>query len=871
MPQANWQQTSFLGGQWTQFAQGRFDDPDYPRAMGLCLNSYPIEAGPWTRRPGFRLVCPTRSGAPGRGVAFDYRQNSPYVLEFTDAHIRWVRGYQLAVENNIFSVTTISTGTPAVAQISTATGWAANDQIVFVFGSKASAAAYPTLANRQFRIIPTDTTHFQIFDPVTNLPISGTDINFSVSGVQARRVKDIASPYINGDWANIRAVQNQLNSLLLHTAYQPQLLTATNLGGTNFADFSLAPAVLLDGPYLDPPIFPASPVQPGGTTGAIPLVATDITPINNGQGFLPTDVGRSIRLQSTPGLWNAATVYGVGAIVTSPLDGFAYQTTTSSTISGGSPPPLFPQGWLIAPSQQRWSWGVITGVTNNTTVTVQMKGQDLTNTNLVYAWRLGVYSKTTGWPTCGCFHEGRFWLGGAIPNRWDASVSNQLLNFAPTAPDGSVLGSSGISYTFNSSDVNDIFWMEPSQEGIVCGTQGGEWLIQSTANNLPITAATAQAHRTTKYGCANIEPRRTGLSTAFVHRYQRQLHELLPDAYTGKYFAPNLSQFTKGLTSDGIAEIAYQEELTPIIWMRTNGGNLVGTTYRRLKLSSAQPPEFNGWHRHQLGSGRLVESICVGASGDSTLDALTMVTNDPSTGTRWIEVSTPLFDEGAQVTNAAFVDAHIVPPFGTTVTHDGKTWIRFFGLWQQIGQLVSVFCCGLDCGDFLVGAGGFVDVPYGAANGGFTLRTLQQTTANPSSFSNDNAVDIDAGAMRVPCTIGFTYTSQGQTLRPATAAQTGSATGPGFGKIRRDHKFAMLLASSIGLSVGGSFDRMRPVLYRTAGNIAYGPNQPFDGLFGNQELEDDYTLNGYICWQVTRPWPTTICAVGGFLMTQDKN
>jgi len=248
-----------------------------------------------------------------------------------------------------------------------------------------------------------------------------------------------------------------------------------------------------------------------------------------------------------------------------------------------------------------------------------------------------------------------------------------------------------------------------------------------------------------------------------------------------------------------------------------------------------------------------------------------MITNDTSTGVRWIEVSTPLFDEGAQITNAFFVDAGTVPPFGTTVQHDGQTWVRLFGLWQQIGTNVDVFLAGLDCGTYLVGAGGFIDVPYGAANGALTLRALQLVTANPSSFNNDIAMDIDAGALRVPCAVGYTYLSRGQTLRPATAAQTGSATGPGFGKIRRDHKFGMLLASSIGLYVGGTFDRMRPVQYRTPGGLAYGANQPFDGIFGNQELEDDYSLNGYLCWEVRRPWPTTVQAVGGFLMTQDKN
>ena len=39
------------------------------------------------------------------------------------------------------------------------------------------------------------------------------------------------------------------------------------------------------------------------------------------------------------------------------------------------------------------------------------------------------------------------------------SASNDIFNFAPTNPDGSVAGNNGISYTFNAPDVNPIFWM----------------------------------------------------------------------------------------------------------------------------------------------------------------------------------------------------------------------------------------------------------------------------------------------------------------------------------------------------------------------------------------------------------------------------
>jgi hypothetical protein len=42
-------------------------------------------------------------------------------------------------------------------------------------------------------------------------------------------------------------------------------------------------------------------------------------------------------------------------------------------------------------------------------------------------------------------------------------------------------------------------------------------------------------------------------------------------------------------------------------------GNLIGTTYKRESMNVSQPPNFNAWHRHDLGHGRNVLDMAVGA------------------------------------------------------------------------------------------------------------------------------------------------------------------------------------------------------------------------------------------------------------------
>ena len=66
MANASYVQPNFLGGEISQFAQGRFDRPDYRTSLNVCLNAFPAEIGPWVRRPGSACAGTTRGGAPCR-------------------------------------------------------------------------------------------------------------------------------------------------------------------------------------------------------------------------------------------------------------------------------------------------------------------------------------------------------------------------------------------------------------------------------------------------------------------------------------------------------------------------------------------------------------------------------------------------------------------------------------------------------------------------------------------------------------------------------------------------------------------------------------------------------------------------------------
>lgn len=1075
MADASYLQSSFLGGELSQWAQGRYDRQDYRSCLAISLNGHPVEEGTWTRRPGSGFAGTTRGGAPGRVVKFDFEAVAPYTAEFTDGFLRFRSGVAWASTNDSQVVLGISTANPAVVQTTSASGWATGNAVFFgTFG-----ASVPLLQNRQFLITTVDSTHFSLTDALSGATIDGSTLGAIPAGLTVTRIQEITTPYTVGSWALLRLIQAETTAVIVAPNQIPQILTVTVLPSPGVdAQFSLAALVFNDGPYLDPPVNGAQ-ITPGGTTGIITLtlgfpaysatkayavgafvVSVGVnyvslvdqnlnnTPasspsqwattsagaaINNGQGWLGTDIGRQVRLYSEPALWLVGTTYAKGNVVAYNPSGAPGASTYWTSLIGsnvGNIPGNDLTNWSLTPGNAaQWSWGRITslatqisqgvaGATNignmtgrgglaaafdgvtvqartacatftftsggktatgyvgrhfgggaqqigsvtvypssdlsfgssggttaavatngitinlrgkatlpansadgtllgttgaiaNTTTAVSITSSDqATAWNYVWAeiivtftlavqgvaacaelqffnpsgtgsgavanleilgppllytvpvitWRLGAYSGTTGYPTCGCYHEGRLWLGGAIPNRFDASYSNGIVgnavNFAPTDQFGVVTAANGITYTLNSKGVNPLEWMEPDQQGILAGTLANQWLIAPPTAG-PMSPVNIAARPITTIGCANIAPARTEHTLAFVHRYRRKVMEGFADVYSGKFTAPNLARDAMHITKPFVAELAYQQAVVPLIWGRCDDGSLFGVTYKRDTLSTSQGPTYAAWHRHTLGSGRLVESIATGPSTGGTLDALTMVTNDPLTGIRHVEILTDLPAEGSTFAAAAYLDDAVTP--SSTVTSNtpivGAPYggLTLNGLWHLNGKTVTAWIAGLDCGDYAVSSGS-VTGPYGdgvSAGTGAGLFTAAAFAANPTAL------------------VGFTFTSDGQCVRPNAPAESGARNGPGFGKKRRSMQYAAQLEGAQGLSFGTTFAKLLPALFKQPNGTAYLINQAFTGIHWDT-LADDYSYDSMLCWRVTRPYPANVVAAGAFLQTMDK-
>lgn len=806
MANASFSWKSFLGGIWTKSVQGRTDLPKYQTGMNVCVNGHPIEQGSWVRRPGFLFNATTRDGVFGRVIPFDFTAVNPYTMEFTAGFLRFFNGPDLVLDTPN-TVSAISTQTPAVVGTIQEHGLTTGDQVEFLFPTSTNATSYYQLRNRQFSVIVLDLYTFTMTDPISGAAIDGSVMsgNPSDPAFQVARITTFATPWLTtAQLQALRSVQAQNGTTLQGgpgtTAYLlsgstiPYALEVTSEpADDSFAIFSLTAQTFVDGPYLDP-------IQ----TNNITLTASGgsyIVTATNAIFTLVTDVGRLIRFFNTPQPWDSTVNYSVGDVVTF-SDG-NYYTVIGQVVGGGSgvdnSPLNNPVIWGLTPNGAVWVPAIITAVTSATECTVTLVPLTdpttgvaiglLYPTQTILTWMFGLYSNTTGWPTCGTFFEGRMFLGytgsqNQGGNRFDTSMTDAPTVFSPTDVYGNVPDDSGISYILESGDVNTIYWMEPDTGGVIMGTKGGEWVVKASELSDPITPDSIQAHRVTKYGCENVLPQRTGLSLLFVRRYAHTLMEFITDVFTGKFSAPNLSFTAPGLMSEGIAELAHQEQLTPVIWNRMGDGSLKGVTYRRTASFATEEPVFAGWHEHILGSPQTLASICVGTSVGGDLDALTVVAqNTTPDGIYHVETLTDIFDENDTLFDANFVDDGAAPASATVVTYGGVSYMRFFGYYYLTGKTVSAWVCGLDLGDYTVQPGGYVDVPFGAANGLFTAAFVAQVAAGGPYTNYGLVVDTLTPATQVlptssPQTLQSyvgrvnNFSNQGQFPVPDWATQT---------------------------------------------------------------------------------------------------
>ena len=602
-------QNNFNGGEISPLLFGRPDVDKYKTGLQTCLNFVPLIQGPIERRPGMGFVKEVKTSANlTRIIRFEFSTTQAYIIELGNLYARFYKDNGAILDG----AKTISAATKANPCVVTATshGYSNGDEIFIdaVVGMTELNGKYYKIKNKA-----TNTFELTNIDDVNTNSSSFTTYG---SGGTASKTIELVTTYTTANLFELKFTQSADVLYITHPSYTPRKISRTS-----DTDWSITDITFTDGPYLNSNV-ETTTLGLSATSGSVTVTASAVTGINDGSGFLATDVGRSIRWKDAAG---------------------------NFTFLG------------------------ITAVADTTHVTATIDGPNASATTATVDWRLGVWSNTTGFPSAVTFHQDRLVFGGGVdfPQRVDMSRTGDFENFTPTEPDGTVVDDNAVTVTLAADNVNAIRWLADDEKGLLVGTVGGEWTVRPSDAGGVTTPSNVQGKRSSAYGSANVQPVRVGRAMLFLQRAQRKLRELAFAFEDDGFRAPDMTLIAEHVTRTGVTEIAYQSEPQSIVWCALNDGTLVGLTYER-------DQKIIGWHRHVVGGysdsgGTIqakVESVAVIPNPEGVADELYVVVNRYINGAtrRYIEYLNSFWDATNNPEDSFFVDSGLTLDNPTTIT-----------------------------------------------------------------------------------------------------------------------------------------------------------------------------------------------------------
>ncbi len=443
---------------------------------------------------------------------------------------------------------------------------------------------------------------------------------------------DVATPFSAADVFDIHFTQSADILYLAHADYPPQKIERNS-----HVAWSITEIDFDDGPYL-PQNDTGTTLTPSATSGSVSLTASAVTGINKDQGFLATDVGRLIRLQTSDGDWHyfKVTAYGSSTAVTADYRGGEKEDGTELT--------------------------------------------SLPNTNARDQWRLGAWSTTTGFPARLAFFEERLTFARTHdqPQTLWMSRSGDFEHHGPGPNDDDA-----ITVTILAGQVNEIQWIAEARS-LQIGTTGATRTVSAPNPENPLTPANLKQSRHTTFGAEAIQPVQIGPVTLYVGAYGRSLREFIYSFEADGFVAPDISVLSEHLLRDGVVQMAYAQDPDAIVWMVSGSGELIGMTYER-------DQKVVGFHRHRIGGGSAdafgaVESV-VSIPGAHGCDETWLVVRRSLVGgaRRYIERLEPGF-ENREKADAFFVDSGL--------SYDGVPVNEISGLEHLEGESTAILADG---------------------------------------------------------------------------------------------------------------------------------------------------------------------------------
>ena len=412
--------------------------------------------------------------------------------------------------------------------------------------------------------------------------------------------------------------------------YKPKTLTRVTETNWVFADY-----VYDDGPYL-PVNSTTTTADPAATSGAQTVTFSSLTGINNGAGFSNADIGRQLRFLADNGVW---------------------------------------------------FWGRITAVGSTTTVTITFT-ETLPNHNASKNWRLGAWSGVTGYPAAVGIYEDRLGFGGTPfepLNVW-YSVNGDYDNHAISAP---LVDDDAINLRMTGGKLNAVQWLADGRD-ILVGTEGSLRAIGRNDMSGAMSPTNARQRTESALPCTYIPPILIENMVLMLDIYRTKIYEAGYTQEVDGYLARELSAVNEHLVAKGIRDWVYQSTPHKIMWMVTDEGTLLASTYDR-------DQKVFGISECDLGGDSYVEAILSMPGVDKDGDQLWFMVRRGIDGNvkRYVEYLSSFYRDGYSEQDYP-IYAHCSGTYGGLETNS------LTGADHLEGETVGIWADGVDAGDAVV-------------------------------------------------------------------------------------------------------------------------------------------------------------------------
>jgi uncharacterized protein YjlB len=836
---------SFNAGELSPRLMARTDFNKYASGLERCENLIPLPEGGVMRRSATRFVSEVSdSSVKSRLRPFKFSTTQAYMTEFGNRIIRFYRNQgritvgttDAAITNGTFTSNITgwddrSTGGAGNAIAHDATngrltlqtngtaaddiGWAEQDVVI-------GAAYQATEHVVKFQVLgaPGDRVQIRIgststgaeiladffcyvgYHTIPFTPNTGTvyiqfrnlgvfrdkDLQIDNVALINNAVVSVDTPYLEADLYELVTFQSNDKLYIFHEGYPTHRLE--RYGNTRWA---LIEVEWLDGPWLAKNASTTTLTASAATGLGVTLTASSTEGINDGQGFQTTDIGRLVRL------------------------------TDSAT--------------------ENWGWGIIVARTSTLIVTVDVR-RTFSVATPETTWRLGAWSGTTGYASCGAFYEQRMIPAGTVrqPQTFWGSQTGDFENFAPDSPNtsgvwnGTVEDDDSFDYELSADDVHNILWISAGEDTLAIGTQSGEWVPESEGAVLTPTDITVRQQ--TSHGSARVQPVRIDHVVLFAQRAKRKIREFGFGFETDGYVAPDMTRLAQHITRGGIVEMEFAEEPNSLVWCVRADGRLMSMTFRR-------DEDVVGWARHRIGGSfssgiAVVESVAAipGADGSGQVknsedrDEVWVIVKRTinSTTERYIEVLEGDFespnrndyddeDDWVDAVKEAQKDAYYAD---SVITYDGAATDTITGLSHLEGQTVKVLA-----------DGGRVSPDLTVASGSITLPAAASVVQ-----------------------VGLGYTHRLKTLKH----EGGSAAGTAVGQEKRITGVTFVLMDALVMMFGEDETDLREIDFREVLDDMDSPAPLFSGE-RFESFSGDWQTDPRIFVESDAPVPYTLLAM----------